>query len=224
MQSINIEGTIRKSVGKRETRELRKNGQIPCSLYGGKETFNFYAPATSFKNLVYTPEFLTAKIMLEGKEREALMQDLQFDPVTDQLNHIDFMELSEDKKVTVNLPIRLEGIPAGVRAGGKINQRMKKLKVRMYPKDLLSHISIKIDHIDLGKSVRVSDLQHDGIEFLNPANFPILSVIIPRVVKEETPTVAATTAAPAASATPAAGAAAPAAKKDDKKDDKKKKK
>ncbi len=169
MQSITIEGQIRKSVGKRETRELRKSGQIPCSLYGGKETLNFYAPAPSFKNLVYTPEFLTAKIMLDGKEHTAIMQDLQFDPVTDQLNHIDFLELKDDTKVTVDLPIRLEGVPAGVRAGGKINQRMKKLKVRMYPKDLISHITIKIDHIELGKSVKVSDLAFDGIEFLNPA-------------------------------------------------------
>ena len=99
MQSITIEGQIRKSAGKRETRELRKNGQVPCSLYGGKDTLNFSAPATSFKNLVYTPEFLIAKIILDGKEREALMQDLQFDPVTDQLTHLDFqsIELNVDK-------------------------------------------------------------------------------------------------------------------------------
>jgi large subunit ribosomal protein L25 len=217
MQSITIEGQIRKSAGKRETRELRKNGQVPCSLYGGKDTLNFSAPATSFKNLVYTPEFLIAKIILDGKEREALMQDLQFDPVTDQLTHIDFLEMNADKKVTVDIPIKLEGIPAGVRAGGKINQRMKKLKVRMYPKDLVPFISIKVDHVELGKSVRISDLKNEGFEFLAAPNFPILSVIIPRVVKEETPVAAAPAAAASPAAAPAAAAEKGAAKKDDKK-------
>ncbi len=223
MQSITIEGQIRKSAGKRETRELRKNGQVPCSLYGGKETLNFSAPAASFKNLVYTPEFLIAKIILDGKEREALMQDLQFDPVTDQLTHIDFLELNADKKVTVDIPIKLEGVPAGVRAGGKINQRIKKLKVKLFPKDLVPYISIKVDHVELGKSVRISDLKNEGFEFLSAPNFPILSVIIPRVVKEETPATAAAPAA-AAAATPAAAPAAAAAEKGAaKKDDKKKK-
>lgn len=223
MKSITIEGQIRKSVGKKETRELRKNGQVPCSLYGGQETINFSAPATAFKNLVYTPEFLTAKIILDGREREALMQDLQFDPVTDVLTHIDFMELHPDKKVTVDIPIKLEGVPAGVRAGGKINQRMKKLKVRLLPKDLMPYIPIRIEHVELGKSIRVSDLRIDGIEFVNAPNFPILSVIIPRVVKEETPATAAAPAAAAATTAAAAPAAAPADKGAAKKEDKKKK-
>lgn len=154
------------------------------------------------------------------------MQDLQFDPVTDQLTHIDFMELSQDKKVIVDIPIKLEGIPAGVRAGGKIVQRMKKLKVRLLPKDLISHITMKIEHVELGKSVRVSELKIDGVEFLNPPNFPILSVIIPRVVKEETPVAATAAVAAAPAATPAAGAPAAAAAPEKgaaKKEDKKKK-
>jgi large subunit ribosomal protein L25 len=180
---------------------------------------------------VYTPEFYTAKINVEGKEIEAVMQAIQFDPVTDALIHIDFLELHPDKKVTLDLPVRLEGIPVGVRAGGKVNQRMKKMRVRLYPKDLLEHITIKIDHLELGKSVRVGDFELPGIEFLNAPHIPIVSVLIPRIAKEETP-VAATAAAATTAATPAAGAA-PAGekgaakpeekKKDDKKKDDKKK-
>jgi large subunit ribosomal protein L25 len=230
MQSISIEGQLRKSTGKAETRELRKTGQVPCSIYGGNENLNFSAPVTAFKDLVYTPEFYTAKIKLDGKELEAVMQGIQFDPVTDDLLHIDFLELHPDKKVTLSLPVKLEGIPAGVRAGGKVNLRMKKMKVRLYPKDLIEHITIKIDHLELGKSVRVGDFELPGIEFLNAPHIPIISVLIPRLAKEETP-VAATTAAAATATTPAAGTAtAPAAgakpeekKKDEKKKDDKKK-
>ena len=218
MKSITIEGQIRKSAGKTETRELRKSGQIPCSIYGG-ENIIFSAPVTAFKNLVYTPEFYTAKINVDGKEIHAVMQDIQFDPVTDEILHIDFMELNDEKKVTLELPIRLEGAPAGVRQGGKINQRMKKLKVRLYPKDLVEHITIKIDHLELGKSVRIGDLKVEGIELLNAPHIPIVSVIIPRVAKEETP-VPATAAAGTTAAAPAGAAATPekgAEKKEDKK-------
>ncbi|MBA2423422.1 MAG: 50S ribosomal protein L25 [Chitinophagales bacterium] len=224
MKSISIEGQVRQSTGKTQTRELRKNGQIPCSIYGVKENLSFSAPATSFKDLVYTPEFYTAKISLNGSIIEAVMQDIQFDPVTDDLIHIDFLEIHPEKKLTLELPVNLEGIPAGVRAGGKINQRMKKMKVRLFPKDLIEHITIKIDHLELGRSVRVGDFEIPGVEFLNSPNIPIVSVLIPRVVKEETP-VAATAAV--AAPTPAAGAA-PAAEKgavklEEKKKDEKKK-
>lgn len=230
MRSITIEGQLRKSTGKSDTRELRKSGQVPCSIYGGKENLNFTAPLPAFKDLVYTPEFYTAKIKVDGKEIEAVMQAIQFDPVTDALIHIDFLELHPDKKVTLDLPVRLEGIPVGVRAGGKVNQRIKKMRVRLYPKDLIEHITIKIDQLELGKSVRVGDFELPGIEFLNAPHIPIVSVLIPRVAKEETPaatTAAATTAAaPAAGAAPAGdkGAAKPEdKKKDDKKKDEKKK-
>jgi large subunit ribosomal protein L25 len=229
MKSISIEGKIRQSTGKTETRELRRNAQVPCSIYGGNENLNFSAPVTAFKDLVYTPEFYTAKIKLDGKEVEAIMQGIQFDPVTDDLLHIDFMELHPDKKVTLSLPVKLEGIPAGVRAGGKVNLRMKKLKVRLYPKDLIEHITLKIDHLELGKSIRIGDFELPGIEFLNAPHIPIISVLIPRVAKEETPVaataVAATAATPAAgtSAAPAAGAKPEEKKKDDKKKDDKKK-
>src|SRR6187200_3600396 len=103
MKSIIIEGEARKTTGKRETRELRKKEMVPCSIYGGNENINFVAPLKAFKDLVYTPEFYTATLKVDGKEINAVMQDIQFDPLTDDLIHIDFLELHPDKKVTVDL-------------------------------------------------------------------------------------------------------------------------
>ena len=221
MKSITIEGEARKTTGKRETRELRKKEMVPCSIYGGKENINFVAPLKAFKDLVYTPEFYTATLKVDGKEINAVMQDIQFDPITDDLIHIDFLELHPDKKVTVDLPIRLEGTAAGTREGGKVNLRMKKLKVRLYPKDMMEHLSINIAGLELGKSIRVDEIKAaDGIEFLNAPHIPVVSVLIPRAAKEETPAVTAA-ATPVAGA-PAAGATPPAAEKGAKADDKKK--
>jgi large subunit ribosomal protein L25 len=230
MKSITIEGQARKSTGKKDTRTLRKSGHVTCNLYGGSENVDFSAPSPSFKELVYTPEFYTANLKVDGKEIKAIMQHIQFDPVTDELMHIDFMELHPDKKVTLELPVKLEGVPAGTKEGGKINQRMKKLKVRLLPKDLIEHITIKIDHLELGDSVRIRELKMDGIEFLNAPHIPVVSVLIPRAVKEEVPATTAATAATATTATaatPAAGTTpAPekgAAKPEEKKKEDKKK-
>jgi large subunit ribosomal protein L25 len=214
MKSILIEGQLRSGVGKKATRELRAKGLVPCSVYGGKENINFTAPAHAFKSLVYTPEFYLAELKLDGREVKTVMQDIQFDVITDEIQHIDFRELQDDKKIVVEIPVRLEGVPAGAKEGGKVHQRIKKIKAKLLPKNLVEHITVQIEHLTLGKSVRVSELKIDGIEFLNPANIPIVSVLIPRAAKEEVPAAAtAATTTTATAATPAAGApaAAPAA-------------
>ena len=225
MKSILIEGQIRSGVGKKATRELRAKGLVPCSVYGGKENINFTAPVHAFKSLVYTPEFYLADLKLDGREVKAVMQDIQFDAITDEIQHIDFRELQEDKKIVVEIPVKLEGVPAGAKEGGKIHQRIKKIKAKLLPKNLVEHITVQIEHLTLGKSVRVSELKIEGIEFLNPPNIPIVSVLIPRAAKEEVPAAAAAatttatttaapaTGAPAAAAAPEKGAAKPEEKK-----------
>jgi large subunit ribosomal protein L25 len=202
---------VRSDIGKKHTADLRKAGNIPCSIYGGKENINFYAPTTSFKDLVYTPEFYTATISVDGKNFSCVMQDIQFHPISDDILHIDFRELSPEKKMTLELPVKLEGVPAGAKEGGKIFQRMKRIRVRLLPKDLIEHITVKIDHLTLGKSVRVGDMKIEGIEFMNAPHIPIVSVLIPRVEKEETPA-AATAEAATTAATPAAAVACAAAR------------
>lgn len=223
MKAITIEGTTRNNTGKKETFAVRKQGNIPCSIYGGTENVNFYAPVNAFKELVYTPEFYTAQISVEGKQFNCVMQDIQFDPISDDVLHIDFRELHPEKKIVLELPVKLEGVAPGVKEGGRIFLRMKKMKVRLLPKDLVEHITVKIDHLDLGKSVRVNELKMEAIEFLDAPNIPIVSVLIPRVEKEVTPVAAVSeTAAPVAEGATPAGETPAAGEKGAEKKEKKK--
>ena len=205
MKAITIEGKTRSNIGKKETQALRKQGNIPCSIYGGGDNVNFFAPVNAFKELVYTPEFYTTQIIVEGKQHHCVMQDIQFHPITDEVLHIDFREMHPEKKIVLELPVKLEGIAPGVKEGGRIYLRMKKMKVRLLPKDLIEHITVRIDQLGLGKSVRVSEINIPGIEFLNSPHIPIVSVLIPRIEKEEVAVVAAVAEAPVVGAIPAPG-------------------
>jgi large subunit ribosomal protein L25 len=193
MKSITIEGKVRSNIGKQVTNTLRKEANVPCSIYGGKENVNFYAPKTAFKELVYTPEFYTATIKIEGNDYNCVMQEIQFHPLTDEILHIDFRELHADKKIILELPVLLQGVAPGAKEGGRVNQRMKKVKVRLLPRDMVEHITVDISHLTLGKAVRVGEIKIEGIEFLNAPHIPIVNVLVPRIVKEETPVAAAAT-------------------------------
>ncbi len=210
MKSIVIEGTLRENSGKKLSKDLRKNNEVPCNI-NGVENFVFSAPVKSFKSLVYSPDFHTATIKLGDKEVNCVIQELQFHPVTDELVHIDFLEIIPGKTLIVEIPLRLNGTPKGAKDGGKITQRIKKLRVKTTPDKLVDRIDINIENIDLGKSIRVGEMKLEGMEILNASHIPVVSVLIPRAIKEETPTAAAPVAA--AAAAPAAGAAAPAAAK-----------
>lgn len=216
MKTITIEGQLRSGMGKKATRQLRSEGQVPCVIYGGPSTVSFSAPVTAFKNLVYTPDFQLAEVKVGSNSYRCVLKDLQFDPVTEDLTHADFLELVEDKKVTVTVPIRFTGQPAGVKAGGKLMIKMKSLRVKTLPKNLLENIEIDIENLELNKNIRVEDVKVEGLEILNSPRIPIASVGLTRVLKqEEAAPTAAAAAAPAAgaagTAAPAAGATAPAA-------------
>lgn len=203
MKSIVIEGTPREVKGSRQTSKLRAQGIIPCNLYGANRNILFSAPAAAFRELVYTPEFYTATIRINGEEFPSILQEVQFHPVTDELLHLDFRILDPNKKIVLELPIHLTGTAAGTKEGGKLQQRLKKLKVRLYPKDLVEHITIDVSALGLGKSIRVGDLRMEGIEFLNAPHLPVVTVRVPRVAKEEAPAAAAAPeAAPAADKAP----------------------
>ncbi|HVB02778.1 MAG TPA: 50S ribosomal protein L25 [Chitinophagaceae bacterium] len=214
MKTITIQGQRRKETGKKATRRLRSGGEVPCIIYGGSGIIHFQVPRVSLKNLVYTPDFQLADIHIDGIPYRCVLKDLQFDPVTDVLSHVDFLELVEDKKITVNMPVKYTGQPVGVKDGGKLDIKLKSLKVRTYPRDLKEHIEVSTEHLEMNRSVRVEDLKLKGFEILNSPRIPLATVAMIRVLKEETPTVpsaasatatAATTAAPA----PAAGPAQP---------------
>ncbi len=216
MKSVSISGSPRANVGKRDSNALRSSKQVPCVLYGGKEQIHFSALEADFRHLIYTPNVSIINIDLAGKTYNAIIQEAQFHKVKDNLLHVDFLELVPGKAVVMNLPVRTTGAAPGVRAGGKLNKKLKTLKVRGPIEKMPDAITIPIDKMEIGDSVRVSDLKVDGLTLLNAPNVTVVNVQVTRAVVEETPAAGATAAATPAAAgavKPAPGAApAPAAK------------
>jgi len=207
MKSITIEGQLRTESGKKATRQLRSQKMVPAVIYGGSQEVNFQAPATAFKDIVYTSEFLLANIIIDGKTYRCILKDLQFHKVTDQLLHLDFLELVEDKKVIATLPLHFTGTPAGVKAGGKLVLKMKSVKVKTLPKYLKEQIEVNIESLALNENIRVQDIPAEHMEILNSPRIPIASVTMTRQLKQEE------SAAPKSAATAAKSASAADTKK-----------
>ena len=207
MKTITIEGHLRTEMGKQATRQLRSEEKVPGVIYGGAKEVNFSAPATSFKTLVYTPDFQLAEIKVDGTAYRCILKDLQFDKVTDALIHADFLELVEDKKVVATIPIKFTGAAKGVKDGGKLITKMKALKIKTLPKYLKENIEVDLTELELNGNVRVEDVKSDNYEILNSPRIPIASIVLTRQLKQEE----ASAAPAAAGAKPAAAAAAPAA-------------
>ena len=210
MKSITIEGQIRTEFGKSATRQLRLEEKVPAVIYGGAKEVNFAADAAALKNLVYTPDFMVVEAKVDGKTYKCVLKDLQFDKVSDKLIHIDLLELVSDKKVTVTLPIKFTGTPAGVKAGGKLVTKIKSLKVKVLPKDLRENIELDLTNLELNGNIRVQDVKTANMEIMNSPRIPIASVTMTRQLKQEE-AATATTAPAAKAAAPAVKAAAPAA-------------
>ncbi len=218
MKTITIKGQLRTGTGKTATRQLRSQDLVPGVIYGGASEVNFTAAAVDFKPLVYTPDFQFAEVDVDGKSYRCILKDLQFDKVSDKLNHVDLLELVEDKRVTATIPLKFVGAAEGVKAGGRLEIKMKALKVKTYPKYLRENIEVDITNLVLNGNIRVEDVKVDNYEILNSPRIPIASVTMTRQLKQEEATTPAATkgaapakAAPAKAATPAK--AAPAAKK-----------
>jgi large subunit ribosomal protein L25 len=216
MKKIDLKVSLRKVVGKKETKILRRKSQVPCVLYGGKETIHFYAEDRAFKDLVYTPDIYVVHLDIEGKKHLAVMKEIQFHPVTDVLNHIDFVEVSPDKPIVVGLPVEITGNSIGVRAGGKIRQRKRYVKVKGLIEHLPDSLIIDIADLEIGQSVLVGDLKYPHVEVLDQSRALIVGVISARAAAkgmEESAevTTAATAAAPATA--PVAAVAPPETKK-----------
>lgn len=184
MNTVVIEGQLRTDSGKKAARDLRSQGNVLGVIYGGKEEVHFYAPVLSFRSLVYTSAFQVAEIKVDGKSYRAIVKDLQFDVVTDRLNHIDFLELVEDKKVIANLPFIFEGQPAGVKAGGRLQLRLKKVKVRTFPKFLTEGIKVDLTNLELNGNLRVEDIAVENMEIMMPGRQPVASVVMTRALRQ----------------------------------------
>jgi len=185
MNSVKIDGQVRSEYGKKATRRLRAEGHVPCVIYGGEKEIHFSAPTLAFRPLVYTPEFQLADITVEGATFRCILKDKQFDVVTDELSHIDFLELVEGKRITADLPLKYVGQPAGVKAGGRLETKMKSLKVRTLPKYLKEAIEVDITNLELNSNMRVQDVIAENMEVMNSPRIPIASIVLTRALKQE---------------------------------------
>jgi len=214
MKTVSISGSPRENVGKKDAKMQRNQGLVPCVLYGGKDQITFTVEEGMFKNIIYTPDVVTIKIKIGNNDYDAILKEVQFHPVTDKILHVDFLQIFPDKYVTMSVPIKLIGNPVGVLAGGKIFQKFRKLKLRALPAHLPDTIDLNIQSLEIGQSIKVSDVVRDNITFLDPKNSVIIYVRISRaVVEEEKPVEAVTTEAAATpGATPATATTTTAAK------------
>lgn len=180
MQSITIVGSQRESVGKAASKALRNAGQVPCVLYGGDSALHFSAESKAFTKLVYTPNVYTVTIELNGKSYNAILQDIQFDPVTDKILHIDFYQLHDDKEITIEVPIRIEGNSPGVMAGGVLRIVNRKLKVKALPANLPDFVVVNISEMEMGNKLYVTKLPQENYKIMHPDNTVVCQVRISR--------------------------------------------
>ncbi|MBS1643767.1 MAG: 50S ribosomal protein L25 [Bacteroidetes bacterium] len=185
MKSVKIEGNVRSEFGKTPTRHLRADGQVPCVIYGGEKEVHFSAPILAFRPLVYTPDFQLAEITVNGTTYKCILKDKQFDVVTDELAHLDFLELVPGKRVSATLPLKYTGSPAGVKAGGRLELKIKALKVRTMPENLKEAIEVDITNLNLNENLRVQDVVAENMEIMNSPRIPIASIVMTRQLKQE---------------------------------------
>jgi large subunit ribosomal protein L25 len=208
MKTIEIIGYKRANLGKSGSQKLRDEGLVPCVLYGGDQQIHFYSPMILFRDLVYTNEAHFVHINIEGEESQAILQEVQFHPVSEIILHADFLKISEDRKIKMNIPARLVGQAPGVSKGGTLVRKRAALKVYGFPKDMPDHIDVNVSELDFHHAIKVGDMKMEGLEFLDPKQATIAAVEVPRSAKLAAEDAAAATPA---EATPAAGAPAAAA-------------
>ena len=195
MKTIEINGTFRKELGKKSSKELRKANNVPCVIYGGQENLHFYTHENNFKNLIYTPDAHLVNLKIEGKEYNAVLKEIQFHPVSDKIIHVDFIEVAKDKPVTIGIPIRVLGDSVGIKAGGKLRIRRRSLLVKGFANDLPEFLPIDITELQIHQSVKVGDLSFDKIELLDPKKLMVLAVATSRVAQKTPEELEAETAA-----------------------------
>ena len=200
MKSIEIIGSFRKELGRKSSRELRKENNVPCVIYGGEENIHFYTHENNFNKLVYTPDAHLVKLDIEGKSFDVVLKEVQFHPVTDKIIHIDFTEVSENKPISIGIPVKITGDSAGVKAGGKLRLKMRSLGVKGFAKDIPEFLPIDVTDLKIHQSIKVGDLSFDNIELTDSKKLMVVSVATSRVAQKTDEEVAAEAEAEAAAA------------------------
>ena len=184
MKTLAISVKKRETVGKKNTRALRNQGNVPCVLYGGEKQVTFYAHENDFRKLVYTKDTFVVELDINGDVINAVMQDIQFHPVSDKILHIDFLQVFDDKPVTVSLPVNLEGISKGVKNGGNLLFRRPKIITKGLVSNLPDAININIEDLAIGMFIYIKDINIEGCEFLAPPNSVVVGVKTARTALE----------------------------------------
>ena len=182
MKTLEIKGSLRENTGKKDSRQLRNAGKVPCVLYGGEENVHFSANGIDFKELVYSADAYMVKLTVGDKQYETVVQDIQFHPVRDEIIHVDFVQVFKDKPVTVSLPIRLTGSSIGLKNGGKLRQRRRHMKIRALIDNIPEHFDIDMTNVDIGEFLKVGDLKYENIEILDPHRAMVVGVVSSRLV------------------------------------------
>lgn len=186
MKTVALTGELRSELGSKSSRALRNEGKVPCVLYGGSELVHFFIYSPDFKNLVYTPNMYKVQLTIEGKKYQAILQDMQFHPVNEAIIHADFLLVDDQKQVTVSIPVKVTGNSPGVRSGGKLIQKVMRLKVKGLISNIPDSVDVNIDTLDLGQSIKIKQISIPNIDILDSKDNAIVTVKMTRnVVKEE---------------------------------------
>ena len=185
MKTLAINVKERGNVGKTNTRALRNQGNVPCVLYGGEKQVTFYAHENDFRKLVYTPDTFVVELSIDGTVTKAIMQDIQFHPVTDKILHIDFLEVFDNKAITVSIPVNLNGTAIGVKNGGNLMFRRSKIITKGLVANLPNSIELNIEHLNIGMFTYIKDITVEGCELIAPGNSVVVGVKTARAVVEE---------------------------------------
>lgn len=185
MKTIDVKGTVRAELGKKATRDLRASGQVPCVVYGGESVIHFSAPVEAFRGLVYTPNVYIVNLEIDGKAMQAVLKDIQFHSVSDAIEHIDFLQVTEQKPIVMSLPVKLNGFAEGVKQGGKLVLKMRKIRVKGLISVFPDVLEIDVTNLGLGKAIKIQDLNFDGIEIIEAKNVVVATVKMTRAAAQQ---------------------------------------
>ena len=191
MKEINVTGQKRTDLGKKASKLLRKEGLVPCNLYGEQKDENgkpvamsFAVPMTELRKVVYTPHIYVINLIIDGESHTAVMKELQFHPVTDALLHVDFYEVNDQKPLTIGIPVKLVGLAQGVRDGGRMNLSIGKINVTAPYQQIPEHLDVDVTALKIGKSIKVGELSFEGLEIATPKEVIVCSIKMTRAAQQ----------------------------------------
>jgi large subunit ribosomal protein L25 len=183
METIKLNGQKRATVGKRSSKDDRNNDMVPCNLYGHGQNDAFSVDYNELAKAIYTDQLVIAEITVDGTTKNAIIKEIQFNSVTDKVMHVDFQQLIKGEKVKCEIPLVSRGFAKGQQAGGKLEMKLRKVKVKADADKIPTKLEVDVTNLELGKSLRIRDIEAAGIEILNPAALPVVTITIPRALR-----------------------------------------